>query len=437
MRAVEIITKKRDGGELTKDEISFFINGFTRGDIPDYQAAAWAMAVLLRGMTAEETSNLNTAMIESGDQLDLSDVVDFALDKHSTGGVGDKTTLVVLPIVAASGYSIGKMSGKGLSFTGGTLDKMESIPGYRIDLTIDEFIDQLRRIGLVLTGQTLELTPADGKLYALRDVTGTVASNPLIAASVMSKKIAAGAEGIVIDVKVGLGAFMDTVDEATQLANAMVDIGNRAERKVIALISDMNQPLGSTVGNALEVKEAIETLSDHGPDDFTEHSLVVAANMMMLAREDWAFEEAKELARETLRNGTALAKFKELVLAQGGDVGVIDDPSQLPQASMSLTIPSPTSGYIEEIHAREIGLAAMNLGAGRQKKGDPIDHAVGIEVHQNVGDEIQNGDALFTIYANDTKSQDEAVERAMGAHRFSGSKVEPLPLFYSTIKSEE
>jgi len=338
MRAVDLIVKKRNGYEMTREEIFFFLRGFSEGTIPDYQVSAWAMAVLLKGMSERETCDLTEAMIESGEQLDLSDVVPFAVDKHSTGGVGDKTTLVVLPIVTANGVPVGKMSGKGLSFTGGTLDKMESFPGYRIDLTKDEFLKQLKEIGIVLSGQTAELAPADGKLYALRDVTGTVPSTPLIAASVMSKKIAAGAQGIVLDVKVGLGAFMRTIDEATELAERMIDIGTRFGNKVTVLISDMNQPLGNAVGNILEVREAIDTLMGGGPEDFREHSLVVAAHMLVLAGRSTDVDEAKAMCARSLEDGSGLEKFRTLIRAHGGDVQYLDNPDMFPPIQLTILL---------------------------------------------------------------------------------------------------
>ncbi len=433
MRAVDIIIKKRNGEELSQEEIEFFIQGFTRGDILDYQVSAWAMAVLLQGMTTRETADLTQAIAASGDQLNLSSVVPFAVDKHSTGGVGDKTTLVVLPMVAACGVPVGKMSGRGLGFTGGTLDKMESIPGFRVDITTEQFLDQLRQVGMVLSSQTIDLAPADGKLYALRDVTGTVPAVPLIASSVMSKKIAAGAQAIVLDVKVGNGAFMQELDEAVQLAETMVDIGKRAGRQVIALISDMNQPLGKAVGNALEVREAIDALHGNGPADLLEHCLEVAGNMLMLAGKSDDLQTTKKMAADSIEDGTAFEKFKALVEAQGGDVRAVEEPDRLPSAPLVETVVTSQAGFISGIHAREVGLTVMMLGAGRSKKGDTVDHAVGVVVHKNVGDQVERGDELFTVHANSEEKHDAAVQRLMQAHSFSESKVEPLPLFYKKI----
>ncbi|MGB2895358.1 MAG: pyrimidine-nucleoside phosphorylase [Anaerolineales bacterium] len=435
MRAVDIITKKRDGAELTAEEIEFFIEGFTRGEIPDYQASSWAMAVLLKGMTPRETADLTMSLARSGDQLDFSDIVPIVLDKHSTGGVGDKTTLVVTPIVSANGTAVGKMSGRGLGFTGGTLDKMESIPGFRVDLTTDEFRNQLQEQGLVLTGQTADLAPADGKLYSLRDVTGTVPSVPLIASSVMSKKIAGGANAIMLDVKVGLGAFMGTLEQAVELAELMVEIGSLAHRKVVALISDMNQPLGDAVGNAIEVREAIETLQGNGPQDFQEHCLVLASHMLLLAEKADSFEEAYALSRKVIENGSALSKFKDLVLSQGGDISFVEDPAKLLLAPERLDIEAQKAGFISQIHAGEVGLTAMELGAGRAKKGDPVDHSVGIEILHNVGDRVDVGDLLFTVYAKTANQAQAASERLLAAHKIVEEPVEALPLFYQTIPS--
>lgn len=433
MRAVDIIIKKRDKQELTRQEIEFFIQGFSRGEITDYQASAWAMAVLLNGMSMQEITDLTLAMAYSGEAIDLREVVPIAVDKHSTGGVGDKTTLVVEPTVAACGLAVGKMSGRGLGFSGGTLDKLESIPGFRTNLSTREFIQQLREHGLVLTGQTADLAPADGKLYSLRDVTGTVQSIPLIASSVMSKKIAAGAQAIVLDVKLGLGAFMGDLEEARLLAETMVTIGKLVERKTIALLSDMNQPLGFAVGNALEVCEAIDTLHGGGPDDFHQHCLVVAGHMLALGGQAEDAESGKRKAEEAINQGRAWDKFRLLVQAQGGDVAFVDHPERLPKASLVKTVLAPQGGYLVGIHARMIGEAAVLLGAGRARKGDPIDHAVGIELRHKVGDLVSAGEPLFIVHAHDPARLEEATEQVMAAHTWSNEAVDPLPLFYDVI----
>ena len=436
MRAVDIIAKKRDGEALTTEEIKWFIDAYTAGEIPDYQASAWLMAVYLRGMTRRETVDLTLAMAHSGEVLDLSDVVGYAVDKHSSGGVGDKTTLVVLPLVAACGVPVAKMSGRGLGFSGGTLDKMESIAGYRVALSLEEFLAQAKEHGLVLCGQTANLAPADGKLYALRDVTATVSSLPLIASSIMSKKIAAGANGIVLDVKVGLGAFMKTVEEAKELARLMVDIGRDAGRDMVALISDMNQPLGHAVGNALEVREAIETLQGGGPDDLREHCLVVAAHMVRLARGDAdenALASAMAELSDRLQHGEGLAKFRELVAIQGGDVRMVDDPDLLPSAKLVEEIPVPQDGYVSQISALEVARAALELGAGREKKGDAIDHAVGVLSHLKVGDQVRQGDRAFTVHANSPERL-AAAKAVLGRAIVYRDRLQtPLPLFYDTI----
>ncbi len=351
MRAVDIIIKKRDRQELTSEEIEFFVSGFCEGVITDYQATAFAMAVLLNGMNARETTDLTLAMAHSGNILDLSGIVDIAVDKHSSGGVGDKTTFVVLPVAAACGLPVGKMSGRGLGFSGGTLDKIESIPGYRCDLTTEEFKRQLKETGVVLTGQSMDLAPADGKLYALRDVSGTVESIPLMASSIMSKKIASGAQAIVLDVKVGLGAFMQKLEDARILAKLMVNIGILAGRQVTTLLSDMNQPLGYAVGNALEVREAIDTLHGGGPQDFREHCLHVAAHMLVLGQRATDLVSGRRLAEGAIRSGTAFDKFRLLVEAQGGDVEFVDDPARLPEAKMVEVVTSERSGYLTQIHA--------------------------------------------------------------------------------------
>jgi len=433
MRAVDIISLKRDRQELTTEQIEFFVQGVSSGAIPDYQAAAWAMAVLLNGMNERETTDLTLAMARSGEMLDLSSAVPIAVDKHSTGGVGDKTTLVVEPTVAACGLPVGKMSGRGLGFSGGTLDKMESIPGYRTDLTQQEFIDQLGRIGLVLTGQSGDLAPADGKLYALRDVTGTVPSLPLIASSIMSKKIAAGAQAIVLDVKVGAGAFMETVESARDLAERMVAIGRLSGREVVALLSDMNQPLGESVGNALEVHEAIDTLHNGGPADFREHCLVVASHMLVLGQKAANPDQARGMAAAAIRDGSAWAKFRQLVAAQNGDVSVIDHPDRLPAAPLIETVSAPRAGWISGINARTVGETSVALGAGRQQKDDPIDHAVGIEIHCNVGDRLEKGQPLFTVHARTAADAEHARQSLLDAHTWSDQPVEPLPLFYGVV----
>jgi pyrimidine-nucleoside phosphorylase len=430
MRAVDIIIKKREKQELTQAEIDFFIKGFVSGEVPDYQASAFAMAVLLNGMTARETTDLTLAMAHSGQMLDLSDVVDLAVDKHSSGGVGDKTSIAVLPMVAACGLPVGKMSGRGLGFSGGTLDKLESIPGYRVDLTTEEFKKQLQEKGIVLTGQSLDLAPADGKLYALRDVTGTVQSIPLIASSIMCKKLAGGAQAIVLDVKTGLGAFMETLDEARQLANLMVDIGKLAGREVVALLSDMNQPLGNAVGNALEVVEAVETLRGGGSEDFREHCLHVSAHLLVLGKRAADLNEGRGMAEKSITDGSAFEKLRVLVRAQGGDVSYIDDPSKFPRAKFIEEVTAPRTGYLAQIQARSVGEAAVVLGAGRARKSDPIDHAVGIVIHHKVGDQVKEGDVLFTIHANDGSKLVEAREAVLAAHEFSDEPVGGLPLFY-------
>lgn len=430
MRAVDIIIKKRDKKQLTAAEIEFFVRGFTNGDIPDYQASAFAMAIMLNGMTPFETADLTLAMAGSGQVLDLSKIVDIAVDKHSSGGVGDKTSISVMPIAAACGLPVGKMSGRGLGFSGGTLDKLESIPGYRVDLTTDEFKKQLKEKGIVLTGQSLDLAPADGKMYALRDVTGTVPSTPLIASSIMCKKIAAGAQAIVLDVKTGLGAFMQTLDEARELADLMVDIGRLAGRKTVALLSDMNQPLGAAVGNALEVIEAIETLRGGGPADFREHCLHVAAHVLVIGQHAKDLSEGRAMAEKSIADGSALEKFRVLVQAQGGDVSYVDDTAKFERAKFVEVVNAPRNGFISQVHARIVGEASVALGAGRAKKGDPVDHAVGFVIHKKVGDKVRKGEPLFEIHANDEGKLAAARKAVFSAHQFSDESVPPLPLFY-------
>ncbi len=430
MRAVDIIIKKRDKQQLTAAEIEFFIHGFTNGDIPDYQASAFAMAILLNGMTPIETADLTLAMARSGQVLDLSKIVDIAVDKHSSGGVGDKTSISVMPMVAACGLPVGKMSGRGLGFSGGTLDKLESIPGYRVDLSTDEFKKQLKEKGIVLTGQSMDLAPADGKMYALRDVTGTVPSMSLIASSIMSKKIAAGAQAIVLDVKTGLGAFMETLEDARELAELMVDIGRLAGRKTVALLSDMNQPLGAAVGNALEMIEAIETLKGGGAPDFVEHCLHVAAHVLVVGNRAKDLTEARAMAEKSIADGSALEKLRVLVAAQGGDVSYVDDISKFERAKFIEEVKAPRSGFISQVHARIVGEASVALGAGRAKKGDPIDYAVGFIILKKVGDQVREGEPIFEIHANSQAKLEEARESVLSAYQVSDESVPPLPLFY-------
>ncbi len=433
MRAVDLIVKKRDGHALSKEEIDFLIQGYMTGQVPDYQMAAWAMAVYFQGMTPEETTHLTLAMAYSGQVLDLRHVLPKAVDKHSTGGVGDKTSLVVVPLVAAAGLPVAKMSGRGLGFTGGTLDKLESIPGFRTDLSIEEFVEQVRRVGCVISGQTADLAPADGKLYALRDVTGTVPSIPLIASSIMSKKIAAGAHNIVLDVKVGLGAFMPTLEKARELAQLMVDIARHAGRRAVALLADMNQPLGQAAGNALEVKEAIATLRGSGPEDFVEHCLEVAAYMLYLGDAVPSPEAGKALARDTLDSGRAWEKFRAMVQAQGGDIRAVDEPDRLPAAPFVHTVTAPRGGYLAQVHARRVGEVVMRLGAGRAKKGDPVDPAVGVVTHVKVGDRVEPGMPLFTLHTRREADLTWSEKDLLDALQWSDDPVEPLPHFYGVI----
>ncbi|MBL8145540.1 MAG: thymidine phosphorylase [Anaerolineae bacterium] len=437
MRAVDIIARKRDGFELTTEEIAYFIEHFTSGDIPDYQASALLMAIVLRGMTRPETAALTLAMAHSGDTLDLSDITDYAVDKHSSGGVGDKTSLVVLPLVAAFGVPVAKMSGRGLGYSGGTLDKLEAIRGYRVHLTGEEFRDLAKRNGFVLAGQSLSLAPADGKLYALRDVTATVPSLPLIASSIMSKKLAAGARGLVLDVKAGSGAFMATVEDARQLAQAMVDIGVDAGRDVIALLSDMNQPLGHAVGNALEVAESIYTLRGEGPADFTTHSLAVAEAMLRLAGRGVKWTDPAQTRAELearLHDGSALAVFRKLVEAQGGDTAMVDDPALLPTAAIIEGVTAPAGGVVQGVDAFGVARAAFDLGAGREKKTDDIDPAVGVQVFVKVGETVRVGQKIAEIHANAAARVEGARAELLRAISLGTTPHDPLPLFYGEIE---
>jgi pyrimidine-nucleoside phosphorylase len=433
MRAYDIIYKKRMGEELSPEEIQFLVNGFVAGDVPDYQMAAWAMAVCLRGMTAQETAHLTMAMARSGDVIDLSAIKGKKVDKHSTGGVGDKVSLVLVPLVAACGAPVAKMSGRGLGHTGGTLDKMESIPGMRIELSGQEFIDQVNTIGCAIVGQTGNLVPADKKLYALRDVTATVDSIPLIASSIMSKKIAGGADAIVLDVKTGSGAFMRSLDDSFRLAEAMVEIGREVGREVAAFISDMDQPLGFAVGNALEVAEAIETLRGFGPKDLEEVCLQLGSQMLRLAGVAPDAAAARKMLTRALRAGHGLNKLIELVEAQGGDPSYIRQPVKLPRAAKVVTLAAPEAGYVQHIEALEVGVAAMLLGAGRETKDSVIDQAVGVVLKKKVGDAVAAGEPLAELHVNAEERLKEATERLLGAYRIGADKPEGRPLIYGLV----
>ena len=437
MRALDLIIKKRDKQPLTKSEIDFLIAGYTRDEVPDYQMSAWAMAVLLNGMTDHEITDLTMALAHSGEVLDLSEIGKLVVDKHSTGGVGDKTTLSVAPMVAACGLPVGKMSGRGLGFSGGTIDKLESIPGFRSNLSTDEFISQLKQIGIVLTGQSADLAPADGKLYALRDVTGTVPSIPLIASSVMSKKIAGGADAIVLDVKVGKGAFMQTLDEARKLANVMVSIGNLSGRRVIAVLSPMDQPLGEAVGNALELKEAVELLRGKAPKDYRYHCMHLAAYMLILGKKAASMQEALAMAEATVADGSAMVKLEELVAAQSGDVSYVRELDRLPKARIHETITASKSGWVRTVDAKEVGESSVLLGAGRSKKDDKIDFGVGILVKVKIGDIVAEKQPLFEVHANDEEKLNQVLEKLRNAVEIVDEPVEAPPFFWDVIGLNE
>lgn len=424
MRMVDIIAKKRDGKELSKEEIEFFIKGYTSGDIPDYQASSLAMAIFFQDMTDQERAYLTMAMVESGDQIDLSDIDGIKVDKHSTGGVGDTTTLVLAPLVAALDVPVAKMSGRGLGHTGGTIDKLEAVEGFHVEITEQEFINLVNKDKVAVIGQTGNLTPADKKLYGLRDVTGTVNSIPLIASSIMSKKIAAGADAIVLDVKTGAGAFMKTIEDSELLAHAMVKIGNNVGRNTMAIISDMSQPLGRAIGNALEVKEAVETLKGEGPEDLTELVLTLGSQMVVLAKKAETLDEAREKLLEVIQNGKALEKFKVFLENQGGDASVVDDLSKLPQAQYKIEVEAQTAGYVSHIVADEIGVASMLLGAGRATKDDIIDLAVGLVLNKKVGDKVEKGESLVTIYAN-REDVDQVKSKILENITISDEQVKP------------
>ena len=432
MRMYDIIHKKREGFELSDEEIAFFVEGFTKGEIPDYQAAALCMAVFFRGMTGRETVKLTECMADSGDRMDLSRFGDLTADKHSTGGVGDKTTLIVAPIVASLGGKVAKMSGRGLGHTGGTVDKLESIPGFRTSLSPDEFLAQAERVGLAVIGQTGNLTPADKKLYALRDVTATVDAIPLITSSIMSKKLAAGSKNIVLDVKVGSGAFMKTPEQARVLARSMVDIGKSCGRNVNAVLTNMDVPLGRAVGNSLEVAEAAEVLRTAKECDLLQVCRVLASHMVALFA-GISPEEAEKRVREAISSGAAYAKMREWIAAQGGDVSYIDDTSLFPKTAYAIPFTSEYEGYIHSMDAELIGDASVVLGAGRASKEDVIDHAAGIILERKTGDRIKRGDVIMTLYTNRENAEESALEFCRKAVVFGKEKPEPEPLVYEVI----
>jgi pyrimidine-nucleoside phosphorylase len=432
VRMVDLIEKKRDGESLTTEEIQFIIKGYTDGSIPDYQISALTMAIYFKDMDDRERADLTLAMVHSGDTIDLSKIEGIKVDKHSTGGVGDTTTLVLGPLVASVGVPVAKMSGRGLGHTGGTIDKLESVPGFHVEIENDEFIRLVNENKIAVIGQSGNLTPADKKLYALRDVTGTVNSIPLIASSIMSKKIAAGADAICLDVKTGAGAFMKTLEDSKSLAKAMVNIGNNVGRKTMAVISDMSQPLGYAIGNALEVKEAIETLRGNGPEDLTELCLALGSHMVYLAEKASSLEEARTMLEEVMKNGKALETFKTFVRSQGGDASVVDDPNKLPKASYTFELEAKEDGYVAEIVADEIGTAAMMLGAGRATKESVIDLAVGLVLHKKIGDEVKSGDSLLTIYSN-TEDIEEVKQKLYENIKITKEKVTAPVLIHGEI----
>lgn len=431
MRMVDLIEKKRDGKSLTKEEIDYIVTAYTEGSIPDYQMSALLMAIYYVDMTDEEITNLTLAMANSGEVIDLSSIEGIKVDKHSTGGVGDTTTLILAPLVASVGVPVAKMSGRGLGYTGGTLDKLEAIPGFKIEIPEEEFIRLVNESKMAVIGQSGDLAPADKKLYALRDVTATVSSIPLIASSIMSKKIAAGADAIVLDVTTGDGAFMKNIDDAKRLAKTMVRIGKLANRQTMAVISDMSQPLGEAIGNSLEVVEAIETLQGNGPEDLTEMCYVLGSQMVVLAKKADSIDEARQMLSEALHSGKALSKFREMIVNQGGDASVIDEPSKILTAQYEVELPAKTSGVVTKLVANELGIAAMMLGAGRKTKEEDIDHAVGIKLHKKVGEAVSEGESLLTIYSN-TEAIDEVIA-LIEANIEIGDEGDEPPLIHDVI----
>ncbi len=433
MRMVDLICRKRDGFEHTLEELSFLVKGITDGSIPDYQLAAWCMAVYFQGMTPREARDLALKMASSGERMDLSSIPGVKIDKHSTGGVGDKTSLVVAPLVAAAGVPVCKMSGRGLGHTGGTVDKLESIPGFRSELPISELFNQVRTMGIGMVGQTGNLVPADKQLYALRDVTGTVESIPLIATSIMSKKLAGGADGFVLDVKVGNGAFLKTQTEAEKLAELMVAIGKNAGRRTVAVLSTMEQPLGRAIGNALEVKEAIDTLKGEGPRDLEELALALGVQMLILAGIVDNEETARLKLEEVLASGRALRCFEGWVKAQGGNPLITEEPTLLPKASIVCSVKCNLRGYVSAWDTEALGLAAMRLGAGRERKGDPIDHSVGLMIEKKIGDRMEPGEEIAQVYARSEQEATSAEQDVLAAIRISSLPVTPAPLILGYI----
>ena len=428
MRMYDIIMKKRNGGELSKEEIQFFVEGYTRGEIPDYQVSALMMAIYFQKMTEAETCELTMAMAHSGEMLDLSGIHGCKVDKHSTGGVGDKTSLAMTPMVAACGIPVAKMSGRGLGHTGGTIDKLESFPGFSTSLTTEQFIANVNKIGIAIMGQTADLAPADKKLYALRDVTATVDNMSLIASSIMSKKLAAGTDAIVLDVKTGSGAFMKSREDAFALAEEMVKTGKNAGRKTIAVISDMDQPLGLAVGNALEVKEAIATLRGEGPEDFKELCMVLGSQMLLAGGKAETTEQAREMLAEVIADGSALRKLAQFVEAQGGDPAAVMDTGLLPQASMIEPVCADRDGYVEQIACEDIGICSLLLGGGRETKESAIDLAVGIVLEKKKGAAVKKGDVLGYLHANDEKRLEAAKEKFRNAYRITDRQPAAEPL---------
>ncbi|ADC51004.1 pyrimidine-nucleoside phosphorylase [Alkalihalophilus pseudofirmus OF4] len=432
MRMVDIIEKKRDGLELSKEEIQFVIEGYTKGDIPEYQMSALAMAIFFKDMSTAERAELTMSMVKSGDQIDLSAVDGIKVDKHSTGGVGDKTTIALAPLVAALGVPVAKMSGRGLGHTGGTIDKLEAIPGFSVEIETDKFIELVNKNKLAVVGQTGNLTPADKKLYGLRDVTATVNSIPLIASSIMSKKIASGADAIVLDVKTGSGAFMKELDQSKELAKAMVEIGNSLGRNTMAIISDMNQPLGLTVGNALEVKEAIDMLRGEGPEDLRELCLTLGSQMVYLANQASSVQEARQKLEEVISSGKALETLKTFIEAQNGDPSIVDDPEKLPKAKHLIEVKAKQSGSVSAIVADKIGTAAMLLGAGRATKESEIDLAVGLVLNKKIGDKVEAGDSIVTLHSNNEDVQN-VIDMVLNAYSITSDNVEKPTLIYDEI----